>query len=263
MAISIRKISVRRFPISLHCAFHRSVTELIGRHGAAALHMEDIIAEYKALVEDEQLISNRATTYLSTGDIKRADTLRDNVAGVIIQVVFRHQFNPLEHKAQAAKALHAALAPFLGLRRRQYASATIDVKSMIAVLRQEEHMARLRTLALTEELDELERRNNQVAEMVGRKSAENTARAPQTDTDTLRTRQRLDELYARCVSTAGAYAITTPTPALDEFIRSLNGQIATFRSLSAKGGGKRAAAPDKQAATAAAPAPTPEGEGAK
>lgn len=227
----IKSATINQARLSMHCAFHQEVIRLMEVATPAALHIEGDFAEYKLLVTDEQLISNRQTTYTSTKDIHAADQLRDSMAGVVMSVVNAHKTSTIPAKAAAAQKLAAILAPFKGIGKRQYVEQTTDVKSMLDALRQDVPMGWVSTLHLEDELDQLETHNNAVAAHTQAKHEENTARARQTDLDTPELRLRIDEKYAKCVQIINAFAIAIPSEAIDTFISAVNGVIDTYRSL--------------------------------
>lgn len=235
----LSKYYTHHFSVSLHCAFHQEFLTLVQEATPQALGLSQTLAHrYAQLVAQELVVCNRATAYVSTSPLHQAHRQRRYVAGVISTVVRGHRCNTLPHRRQAAQGLSAMLAPFRGVGRRQYAAATLDVNAMLHMLRQPVCSQWIAALNLEGEVAELERCNQAVADLVERKSRENTARQPQTDVGTPSLRAELDNLYHHMVQVANAQAIALPTEATHSFVQRANGLCATYRAFAAEGGRK-------------------------
>lgn len=227
----IKSFATSHLTISLHCAFHQSIEKLINEATPAALHIETHAAQYAIYVSDEQIISNRQTTYISTKELEKEGGLRNNIVGVILNVVKAHRTSTIAAKAEAASRLSAVLAPYYGVGKRQYAEATLDVKQMIAVLNSEECTAWVETLNLAAEVDEAETRNATMEALIEQKSRENVARTTQTDVDTLELRRLTDNVYNQIITIVNAYAIVSTSDTINQFIANVNGTIDTYKSF--------------------------------
>ncbi len=247
MTKQIKTFGISQLTVGSTSDFHSNVNALIIAATPTALHIEAMAPGYAEAVATLASIVNRSTTFVSTADMKSSDKGRDNLVGVVSNVVRAHKTNPIPGKQSAAVLLDAELAPYKGIGGHEYSKQTAEVKGMLALLTLEANAAAVETLGLKDEVAELAKANAAFEAAFLGKAAEASTRMAQTDISSDDACRQAADLYAQITQTVNAYAIVQTSAAIEKFIDDLNGLVTLYASIAgggASGGGTPTPTPD-------------------
>lgn len=236
MFTQINPIALSGMTLAVHNSYNGEAYELIAVATPEALHIEALAVEYKRLLDLESSIIKRATAYVSTSSMKMQDQKRDNILGVIMQIINAHLTSIIEEKKNAAMWLDAKVAPYRNIRNHDYRTQTREINGLIAVLTTDEAMAHVNTLGISQELEVLAQTNALMDQALDEKLMEEVNRTPQTDINTNELRSQIDDVYGQIVQTVNAYAVVQTTPEIETFITQMNALITlTKRTMASLG----------------------------
>lgn len=226
MTQQINNISLTHLTLGLHLDFHYRVNKLINSIGADALHIAPQATQYASLLEQEEIILNRKTAYVSSFKLRDVNRKCDNGVGVLMQVINGYKKALIPEKRKAAQALAAITAPFKGCGDHGYRTQTREVSCMLDVLDTEPARTHLATLSLTDDVEMLRQANAQFDAALNGKLQEEVERTAQNALDTHELRTSLDQAYAAIVKVVNAYAVVQSTPQIEDFITQVNATIS-------------------------------------
>lgn len=221
--------------------FHTNVCELIEKATPAALHVESLFPGYKSAADTLASIVNRRTAFVSTEALKNADKRRDNACGTIINVVNAYKRSLVPAKQEAAALLAPQLAPYKGIGHHEYSKQTAELRGMLEVLGYEANGEAVKTLGLENDVEALRAAAAEFERLFAQRATEMSERLGEKNLDSSAVMKDVNTRYAEIVQVVNAYAIVSPTDAINAFIRELNGYIAVYAringSSSSSGGG--------------------------
>ena len=226
MTQQINSIPLSHLTLGLHLDFHYRVNKLINSIGADALHIAPQAIQYASLLEQEEIILNRKTAYVSSFKLRDVNRKCDNGVGVLMQVINGYKKALIPEKRKAAQALAAITAPFKGCGDHGYRTQTREVSCMLDVLDTEPARTHLATLSLTDDVEMLRQANAQFDAALNGKLQEEVERTAQSALDTHELRTSLDQAYAAIVKVVNAYAVVQSTPQIEDFITRVNATIS-------------------------------------
>ena len=226
MTQQINNISLTHLTLGLHLDFHYRVNKLINSIGADALHIAPQAIQYASLLEQEEIILNRKTAYVSSFKLRDVNRKCDNGVGVLMQVINAYRTALIPEKRKAAQALAAITAPFKGCGDHGYRTQTREVSCMLDVLDTEPAHTHLATLSLTDDVEMLRQANALFDAALNGKLQEEVERTAQNALDTHELRSSLDQAYAAIVKVVNAYAVVQSTPQIEDFIIQVNATIS-------------------------------------
>ena len=226
MTQQINNISLTHLTLGLHLDFHYRVNKLINSIGADALHIAPQATQYASLLEQEEIILNRKTAYVSSFKLRDVNRKCDNGVGVLMQVINAYRTALIPEKRKAAQALAAITAPFKGCGDHGYRTQTREVSCMLDVLDTEPARTHLATLSLTDDVEMLRQANALFDAALNGKLQEEVERTAQNTLDTHKLRTSLDQAYAAIVKVVNAYAVVQSTPQIEDFIIQVNATIS-------------------------------------
>ena len=226
MTQQINSIPLSHLTLGLHLDFHYRVNKLINSIGADALHIVPQATQYASLLEQEEIILNRKTAYVSSFKLRDVNRKCDNGVGVLMQVINGYKKALIPEKRKAAQALAAITAPFKGCGDHGYRTQTREVSCMLDVLDTEPARTHLATLSLTDDVEMLRQANAQFDAALNGKLQEEVERTAQNALDTHELRTSLDQAYAAIVKVVNAYAVVQSTPQIEDFITQVNATIS-------------------------------------
>lgn len=145
--------------------------EFVEAQGIGMLH-----TEYKRRygIEDDCYIKNKDSK--ATPDIVAADEKQDKYFSFISQTIKISKKSPFEEIQQAAKNLEFVLKPYKSAYRLSYLKESAQIKDFIKKLEEEENVADVETLGLTETVAALKEANIAFDQLLGTRSAEKRMR---------------------------------------------------------------------------------------
>ena len=200
-------ISLTSPPVGTHLEFHTQVNKYLLQATAAALHVEAQAAQYAALLEQEAAIVNRPSSQRYTQQLADADLRRDHGAGVLMNII-KAQVRSLDNeKKTAALQLKSIIDSYRNVGDQSYMKETAQLRGLVEALRSAGNAPLVTVLGLDAEVDLLEEANTAFEEL---------HRLSQADAQQ---RQALEAIVVN------AFAIASPSDALNTFIDSVNGLI--------------------------------------
>lgn len=231
MVKQIKTFSISRLTVGSTSDFHSKVNDLIVKATPAALYIVDQAAQYADACALLASIVNRSTTFVATSGMKSADKKRDNLVGLISNVVRAHKTNPIAAKQAYAIQLDADLAPYKGIGNDEYSKQTAEVKGMMAVLALEANVPAVEALGLKDEVAELAKANAEFEAAFLGKANEASTRLAQTDVSSDQAVGTANELYAQITTIVNAYAIVSTSDVIERFIDDVNGLVTLYASI--------------------------------
>ena len=231
MVKQIKTFSISRLTVGSTSDFHSKVNELIVKATPSALYIVDQAALYAEACALLASIVNRSTTFVSTSEMKAEDKRRDNLVGVVSNVVRAHKTNPIAAKQAYAIRLDADLAPYKGIGGDEYSKQTAEVKGMLAVLALEANVAAVKALGLEDEVAELAKANTAFETAFLSKAGEASTRLAQTDVSSDQAVGTANELYGQIITIVNAYAIVSTSDVIEKFIDDVNGLVTLYASI--------------------------------
>ena len=236
MAIQINPLALSQLKLALHNDFHNQVYNLITGATPEALHVEEKAPLYLAVINRENAIVKRQTTYVSTALLKEADRKRDRALGCLMNCIVAHRTSVISEKRDAALALDAMIAPYRGIGSHEYRTETREIAGLLAVLATDEAKAHIETLNLTEEVEALDMANAQFDSMMTQKQQEESSRTEQTSIDTTELRSEIDGIYSEIAQIVNAYAVIQTSEVIEQFITDVNAVITLVKRSASSGG---------------------------
>ena len=236
MTDQISKIALSRLTLGSHYDFHNRVSALIEAATAEELHVESQYASYVDALKTEKSVVNRSTTYLATAGMQEYDKVRDYFLGVINQVIDAHKNNPIAAKKLARDTVAAVMAPYRGIASHEYSRETTEIKGLVAALRRIDVVDYVELFGLTDEVDELEKANNNFEIEMTNKQKEVSRRSEQANVSTPEARAAVDAIYEDIVLTANAYAVVAPTEQITAFVSDVNALVSMYKLIIANQG---------------------------
>ena len=226
MTQQINNISLTHLTLGLHLDFHYRVNKLINSIGADALHIAPQATQYASLLEQEEIILNRKTAYVSSFKLRDVNRKCDNGVGVLMQVINAYRTALIPEKRKAAQALAPITPPPKGRGDHGYRPQTREVRCMLDALATEPARTHLATLSLTDDVEMLRQANALFDAALNGKLQEEVERTAQNALDTHELRSSLDQAYAAIVQVVNAYAVVQSTPQIEDFIIQVNATIS-------------------------------------
>lgn len=218
-------ISLTSPPVGTHLEFHTQVNKYLLQATAAALHVEAQAAQYAALLEQEAAIVNRPSSQRYTQQLADADLRRDHGAGVLMNII-KAQVRSLDNeKKTAALQLKSIIDSYRNVGDQSYMKETAQLRGLVEALRSAGNAPLVTVLGLDAEVDLLEEANTAFEELHRLSQADAQQRQALEAIDTRELRGRVDACYQQIVLLVNAFAIASPSDALNTFIDSVNGLI--------------------------------------
>lgn len=218
-------ISLTSPPVGTHLEFHTQVNKYLLQATAAALHVEAQAAQYAALLEQEAAIVNRPSAQRYTQQLADADLRRDHGAGVLMNII-KAQVRSLDNeKKTAALQLKSIIDSYRNVGDQSYMKETAQLRGLVEALRSAGNAPLVTVLGLDAEVDLLEEANTAFEELHRLSQADAQQRQALEAIDTRELRGRVDACYQQIVLLVNAFAIASPSDALNTFIDSVNGLI--------------------------------------
>lgn len=241
MTEQISSFSLTNLTIGASSNFHANVCEAIDKATPAALHVENLYTGYKSAAETLGGIVNRRTAFVSTEALKASDLRRDHGCGTILNVVNAFKGSLVTAKKEASALLAPQLAPYKEIRYHEYSKQTAELRGLLAVLGDPANVAAVKALGLEEDVETLRAAATEFERLFAQRAAEMSERLTEKNLDSAAVVKDANARYAEIVRVVNAYAIVSPTEAINGFIRELNGYIAVYARIgggsSSSGGG--------------------------
>lgn len=221
----IVSISLTGLTVGTHLQFHNQVNSYIATATAAALHVETQAAQYAALLAQEATIVNRPSSQRYTRLLADTDTRRDNALIVVLNLIKAHQRSIDDEKYRAAAQLASVIAPYNTAYGNAYMKETAEIKGLVASLRSAENAPLVALLGVEDEVELLDKANAAFEETHRLSQEDAQQRQALEAIDTKELRARVNTCYQQIVLLVNAFAIASPSDALDTFIDSVNGLI--------------------------------------
>lgn len=231
MATQIKSFGMSQMTIGSCSDFHSKVLGFITAATPAALHVENLAADYTKATEALASIVNRQRAFVATANLKSFDKMRDSASGVICNVTGAYLTSPVKEKSEAAHILYPKMSPYLGIRNHEYTKQTAEVKGMLAMLDEPENKAAIATLGLTAEVEALGAANAAFEAAFLGKASEMSDRMVQSDMKSADLVADANTLYGNIIQTVNAYAIVQPSDAITTFITNVNGLVGIYSHI--------------------------------
>ena len=218
--------------------FHINMNTLIETATPVALHIEEFMPEYTGITNTLASVVNRQRAMVSTEELKAADLVRDNAAGVIYNVVRVHLTSTVAAKKAAAKLLSPQLSAYKGIGHHEYTKQTSEVRGMLAVLDAEENAEAIETLNLKDEIESLRTANEVFIQAFDKRKSEYGGISELSDMKSEDLMNKANELYLNIAQRVNAYAIVEPTDAITTFVRDADHLVRTYAKIVESGTGE-------------------------
>ena len=185
----------------------------IGLSAELIAEMDDYLAQLLEMTRD----SRAATETVTLGWL---DEERDKGAQYLIDKVDSARKSPVAAEREAAELLWTVLKVYTGITRETVNEETSLINGMLLDMRKSQFASSIATLGLEAGMAELEKLNNQYAELVAQRNAAQKEAAKRLKSEELR--EKLSELFEEICDRAFAHNLVNPTEESEEFIRSLN-----------------------------------------
>ena len=158
-----------------------------------------------------------------TARIAETDKQQDDLLSYIFSAVKAGRNHPLVAKREAAQALYNVLKPYFGLQNLAQRQQVQTVDGMMADLVKDANAAHVTTLALDEEVEQLDSLNTVYRNLLAARADSQTAN-PVESAKPLRI--EMTAQYDEITTTVWAFSIAVPAPELSTFVTQVNKLIA-------------------------------------
>ena len=209
-----------------HAQFVTNILAAVPRDVAEAQGFATQRVAFAEAVDNELRYFHSEKAYLDTPQIVAANQKRDRAFYFYKQIILAHA--AYQSDAGLKKAGATLAFAFRGVGRLtniDYSSKTSILTDLIGKLREEPYVMALAAIGLADAPDALEEANTAFEELHRLSQADAQQRQALEAIDTRELRGRVDACYQQIVLLVNAFAIASPSDALNTYIDSENGLI--------------------------------------
>ncbi len=256
MVAQIRTFGMTKMTVGSCSNFHKDVLACIETATPAALHVESQVGAYQEASGLLASVVNRDRAFVATKSMESADRERDNAAGVVINVTYDFLSSPVEAKRTAAELLYPKLSPYKGIGRHEYTKETAEIDGMLKVFDDEACASAAETMGIDLDVEALRLANEAFKKAFKEKTLEASEYEDISELDSKKLMNDANEIYEEIVRTVNAYAIVQTSDEIEQFIKEVNGLVATYSDIA--GSETSTDAPEPTPGTPETPDETPD-----
>lgn len=230
MAKSIKKCAISRLLVGAHYNFHENISNFIAETTAIELHVEELAAEYDSLIEKQLKLITQSSHIAYTEELAKLDNVRDRWVGQLFTAVDAAAVSPSPQSRLAGRQLRIACAPYRGISGNEYTKQTAILTGLTDVLSVDKLKPHIQTLGLAGIIENLEESNRDFNNMYNLRIKTESER-PQFEISAIENRKVIDNIYYSIVETVNAFAIASPSQAINSFINKVNARIEHTRNI--------------------------------
>lgn len=224
----INSIHLTRLNLGAHYEFHRLALQLMLEAGPEELHIEGLVPFYQIEIEREGRGIIGRPGLPNTRKIKEADAMRDFYLRNLLKTAKTFCRSPVDEERLEAEIFWSAISNFDGAPYYEMTKETALVERILSVMEEEGRKNFIEKIGLGYTVGKLKEYNDLfIGEMD--KRIEELGRRERIDE---REQKRIvNAYYLQMVRLVNAYALTAPTPAIEQFIKRMNGLIRQFKHV--------------------------------
>lgn len=229
MLTTIKTLALSQMTLGSHVQFHTDIYNTIRKLTAAALHLEDVVADYAQEIAVENTIVKRPGPSVFTPEIRIADKLRSEYNALLFKVIDAYALSPNPVQKEAALKLQSITSGYSGMTRSRYNKQSAQITGLLIDLNSDEMREALEVFNLGMTVDGLRQANNRFVDLIARRDSETAVRSSDIDMSTREQRGIVDNLYRKVMQIVTAYSIIDPSDINAQFIDTVNSIIDRYK----------------------------------
>ena len=231
MVTQILTFGMTKMTVGSCSNFHKDVLACIETATPAALHVEELVGPYQEASDLLSSVVNREQAFVATKSMEEADRERDNASGVIINVTYDYLSSLVPEKRSAAELLYPKLSAYKGIGRHEYTKETAEIDGMLGVFDAEDCASAAETMGIDSDVATLRTANDAFKKAFKAKTLEASEKKIVSELDSKKLMNDANVIYEDIIRTVNAYAIVQTSDEIKQFIKEVNGLVATYADI--------------------------------
>lgn len=222
----IKSFSISHLLVGASYQFHDTTVRLIIQSTPEALHLEELFPQYKTEVDKYMLAINKSKRLANTKEITEADNARDYYLRMFFKIVKTLQKDPVDNNT--GDLLWSVISPYEGIWNNEINKQTSQAKGLLRDIKDSIKEDILEEVGLLKYFFNIENFNKEVEYQMELRIKDE---AVKESVNTKQQAKAVELIYAQIVKVVNAFAIASPSEAVEKFIQLQNANVDEYKRV--------------------------------